>query len=95
MGPCTRPLTAGGPNAARCSASEKIHTPHSSSSGQGIRISFHTYPHLSFRYKISILTMDSPDLSNIDISKLSDRDKLELQQFINNENQKRRIQQCR
>jgi len=39
--------------------------------------------------------MDSPDLSNIDISKLSDRDKLELQQFINNENQKRRIQQCK
>ena len=33
-------------------------------------------------------------LSNIDLSKLSDRDKAELQQFIVNESQKSRIQQC-
>jgi import inner membrane translocase subunit TIM8 len=41
--------------------------------------------------------MDSPSTSldqNIDLSKLSDKDKQELQQFIINESQKARIQQC-
>lgn len=41
--------------------------------------------------------MDSPTSSldqNIDLSKLSDKDKQELQQFIVNETQKARIQQC-
>lgn len=40
--------------------------------------------------------MDSPTSSldqNLDLSKLSDRDKQELQQFIVNESQKARIQQ--
>jgi len=40
--------------------------------------------------------MDSPTSSleqNIDLTKLSDRDKQELQQFIVNESQKARIQQ--
>jgi hypothetical protein len=32
--------------------------------------------------------------NNIDLSKLSERDKQELQQFIVNESQKARIQQC-
>jgi import inner membrane translocase subunit TIM8 len=34
------------------------------------------------------------DASNLDLSKLSDKDKQELQQFIVNETQKARIQQC-
>lgn len=34
------------------------------------------------------------DTSNLDVSKLTDRDKQELQQFIVNETQKARIQQC-
>jgi import inner membrane translocase subunit TIM8 len=43
--------------------------------------------------------MDSPSSSlggdgNIDLSKLSQKDKQELQQFIVNESQKARIQQC-
>jgi mitochondrial import inner membrane translocase subunit TIM8 len=41
--------------------------------------------------------MDSPSSSleqNIDLSKLSEKDKAELQQFIVNESQKARIQQC-
>jgi import inner membrane translocase subunit TIM8 len=41
--------------------------------------------------------MDSPTSSlsqNIDLSKLSENDKKELQQFIVNESQKARIQQC-
>jgi len=41
--------------------------------------------------------MDSPSTSldqNLDLSKLSDKDKQELQQFIVNESQKARIQQC-
>lgn len=33
-------------------------------------------------------------LGNADISKLSDRDKQELQQFVMNESQKARIQSC-
>jgi import inner membrane translocase subunit TIM8 len=33
-------------------------------------------------------------LGNVDISKLSDRDKQELQQFVMNESQKARIQSC-
>ena len=33
-------------------------------------------------------------LANVDISKLSDRDKQELQQFAMNEGQKARIQSC-
>lgn len=32
--------------------------------------------------------------SNVDLSKLSDKDKQELQQFVVNESQKARIQQC-
>lgn len=32
--------------------------------------------------------------SNLDLTKLSDRDKQELQQFVVNESQKARIQQC-
>jgi len=46
------------------------------------------------RYKAR---MDSPSSSldqNLDLSKLSDKDKQELQQFIVNESQKARIQQC-
>jgi hypothetical protein len=41
--------------------------------------------------------MDSPTSSldqNIDLSKLSEKDKQELQQFIVNESQKARIQAC-
>jgi len=41
--------------------------------------------------------MDSPSSAleqNIDLSKLSEKDKQELQQFIVNESQKARIQQC-
>jgi import inner membrane translocase subunit TIM8 len=41
--------------------------------------------------------MESPSTSleqNIDLSKLSEKDKQELQQFIVNESQKARIQQC-
>lgn len=44
--------------------------------------------------------MDSPTPSldggnmSIDISKLSENDKRELQQFVTNESQKARIQQC-
>ena len=34
-------------------------------------------------------------LANIDVSKLSDRDKQELQQFVVNEGQKARIQSCK
>jgi hypothetical protein len=40
--------------------------------------------------------MDSPGSSldqNVDLSKLSDKDKAELQQFVVNESQKARIQQ--
>ncbi|TVY49905.1 Mitochondrial import inner membrane translocase subunit [Lachnellula occidentalis] len=40
--------------------------------------------------------MDSPNSSleqNVDLSKLSDKDKQELQQFVVNESQKARIQQ--
>jgi import inner membrane translocase subunit TIM8 len=33
-------------------------------------------------------------LGNVDLSKLSDRDKQELQQFAINESQKARIQSC-
>lgn len=33
-------------------------------------------------------------LANVDVSKLSDRDKQELQQFVMNESQKARIQSC-
>jgi import inner membrane translocase subunit TIM8 len=33
-------------------------------------------------------------LANVDLSKLSDRDKQELQQFAMNEGQKARIQSC-
>lgn len=33
-------------------------------------------------------------LGNVDLSKLSDRDKQELQQFVMNESQKARIQSC-
>jgi import inner membrane translocase subunit TIM8 len=33
-------------------------------------------------------------LANVDITKLSDRDKQELQQFVMNESQKARIQSC-
>jgi hypothetical protein len=33
-------------------------------------------------------------LGNLDLSKLSDRDKQELQQFVMNEGQKARIQSC-
>jgi import inner membrane translocase subunit TIM8 len=36
----------------------------------------------------------SGSLANIDASKLSDRDKQELQQFAMNEGQKARIQSC-
>jgi hypothetical protein len=42
--------------------------------------------------------MDQPSSSldqNVDLSKLSQKDKQELQQFIVNESQKARIQQCR
>lgn len=41
-------------------------------------------------------TMDSlgGGLANVDITKLSDRDKQELQQFAMNEGQKARIQSC-
>lgn len=42
--------------------------------------------------------MDSPlagtAAANLDLSKLTDRDKQELQQFVVNESQKARIQQC-
>jgi import inner membrane translocase subunit TIM8 len=41
--------------------------------------------------------MDQPSSSldqNVDLSKLSQKDKQELQQFIVNESQKARIQQC-
>ena len=41
--------------------------------------------------------MDQPSTSleqNVDLSKLSQKDKQELQQFIVNESQKARIQQC-
>jgi import inner membrane translocase subunit TIM8 len=40
--------------------------------------------------------MDSPGsaLDGVDVSKLSNKDKSELQQFIVNEGQKARIQQC-
>ena len=34
-------------------------------------------------------------LANVDLSKLSDRDKQELQQFVVNEGQKARIQSCK
>jgi import inner membrane translocase subunit TIM8 len=34
-------------------------------------------------------------LANVDLSKLSDRDKQELQQFAMNEGQKARIQSCK
>jgi import inner membrane translocase subunit TIM8 len=33
-------------------------------------------------------------LANVDLTKLSDRDKQELQQFVMNEGQKARIQSC-
>lgn len=36
----------------------------------------------------------SSPLNNVDVSKLSDRDKQELQQFVMNESQKARIQSC-
>lgn len=36
----------------------------------------------------------SSALANIDVTKLSDRDKQELQQFVVNESQKARIQSC-
>ena len=39
------------------------------------------------------MDMSSP-LANVDVSKLSDRDKQELQQFVVNESQKARIQSC-
>ena len=43
--------------------------------------------------------MDSPlagtAAANLDLSKLTDRDKQELQQFVVNESQKARIQQCK
>jgi import inner membrane translocase subunit TIM8 len=43
--------------------------------------------------------MDQPSSSldgqNLDLSKLSPKDKQELQQFIVNESQKARIQQCK
>jgi import inner membrane translocase subunit TIM8 len=39
------------------------------------------------------MDLSSP-LANVDVSKLSDRDKHELQQFIVNESQKARIQSC-
>lgn len=38
--------------------------------------------------------MDSLSSSNLDLTKLSDRDKQELQQFVVNESQKARIQGC-
>ena len=40
-----------------------------------------------------MLKMDSLGASNLDISKLSDSDKQDLQQFVVNESQKARIQQ--
>lgn len=39
------------------------------------------------------MDLSSP-LGNVDVSKLSDRDKQELQQFVVNESQKARIQSC-
>ncbi|OMP89314.1 hypothetical protein BK809_0006037 [Diplodia seriata] len=38
--------------------------------------------------------MDSLSTGNVDLTKLSDRDKQELQQFVVNESQKARIQGC-
>jgi hypothetical protein len=63
------------------------------SSGTTQHASTTHYPYSTIRTE----KMDSSgiDASNLDISKLTDRDKQELQQFIVNESQKARIQQCK
>jgi import inner membrane translocase subunit TIM8 len=50
----------------------------------------------SYLATTTALTMDSlgGGLANVDLTKLSDRDKQELQQFAMNEGQKARIQSC-
>jgi hypothetical protein len=40
------------------------------------------------------MDLGGSNLGNADLSKLSDRDKQELQQFVVNESQKARIQSC-